>query len=56
MLRLLERQPTPAEEKMKILTALIQNFELDINTVWALIDAYNYGVITGKRLEREKTS
>lgn len=56
MLRMLEHQPTLAEEKIEILTALIEKFELDINTVWALIDAYNYGVIIGKRLEREKTS
>ena len=54
MLTLLEEQPTPSTDELEILNELIEKFELDISVIWALIDAFNFGVIKGKQTERRK--
>lgn len=54
MFTLLEEQPTPSADELEILAELIEKFELDMNAIWALIDAFNYGVIKGKQNERQK--
>lgn len=54
MLSLLAMQPIPPKDNLAILTAIIDQYDLDINAIWALIDAYNYGVIDGKRAERTR--
>ena len=54
MLTLLRQQPKPSADEIEILLSIIDQFGLDIAAVWALIDAFNYGLITGKRLERCK--
>lgn len=52
MLTLLEEQTTPSADELEILTELIEKFELDLTAIWALIDAFNFGVIKGKQAER----
>lgn len=54
MLTLLEEQPTPSAKELKTLTEIIEKYELDLISIWALIDAFNFGIIEGKREERQK--
>lgn len=54
MLTLLEEQTTPSADELEILTELIEKFELDLTAIWALIDAFNFGVIKGKQAERKE--
>lgn len=54
MLELLEKQPMPTDAEMAMLIKIIEKAGLDVSAVWALIDAFNFGVITGKQEERSK--
>ena len=54
MLELLEKQPMPTTAEIAILIKIIEKAGLDVSAVWALIDAFNFGVIAGKQEERGK--
>ena len=53
ILNIIAMQPVPVADNMKVLNDILQRDGLDQATIWALIDAFNYGVIVGKQIERQ---